>query len=168
MPGKTGLRTEGRAQSSWLSPHSLVLSPHGSVPTAQSSSLSPRTLNQAGFTFVEIMIVLVVIGILVTLATPSFTTSVQRAREAALRENLFILRDVIDQHYADHGTYPPALEVLVEKRYLRKVPKDPITGLENTWLLVADTDEHGVEAGIFDVKSGSDQAAMDGTLYNTW
>ncbi len=114
------------------------------------------------------MIVLVVIGILVTLATPSFTTSVQRAREAALRENLFILRDVIDQHYADHGTYPPVLEVLVEKRYLRKVPKDPITGLENTWLLVADTDEHGVEAGIFDVKSGSDQAAMDGTLYNTW
>jgi len=128
----------------------------------------PSTMNQRGFTFVEIMIVLVVIGILVTLATPSFTTSVQRAREAALRENLFILRDVIDQHYADHGTYPPALEVLVEKRYLRKVPKDPITGLENTWLLVADTDEHGVEAGIFDVKSGSDQAAMDGTLYNTW
>ncbi len=125
-------------------------------------------MNQQGFTFVEIMIVLVVIGILVTLATPSFTTSVQRAREAALRENLFVLRDVIDQHYADHGTYPPALEVLVEKRYLRKIPKDPITGVENTWLLVPDTDEHGVEAGIFDVKSGSDQAAMDGSLYNTW
>src|SRR3970282_1124946 len=117
IPGKTGLRTEGRAQSSSLSPHSLVLSPHGSVPraqrsvlTAQSSSLSPLTPHQAVFTFVEIMIVLVVIGILVTLAPPSFTTSVQRAREAALRENLFVLRDVIDQHYADNGTYPPALE----------------------------------------------------------
>lgn len=139
IPGRTGLRFEVRGR-----------------------------LGEGGFTFVEVMIALVVIGILITLATPSFTTSVQRAREAALRENLFILRDVIDQHYADHGTYPPALEVLVEKRYLRKIPKDPITGLDNTWLLVPDTDEHGAEAGIFDVKSGSDQAAMDGTLYNTW
>ena len=145
-----------------------VLSPHSSVLTAQSSVLSPRTLTQAGFTLVEVMIVLVVIGILVTLATPSFTTSVHRAREAALRENLFVLRDVIDQHYADNGTYPPALEALVEKRYLRKVPKDPITGSETTWVLVPDTDEHGVEAGIFDVKSGSDQIAMDGTVYNSW
>ena len=142
-----GLRTEGRAQSSWF---------------------SPRALDEGGFTFVEVMIVLVVIGILVTLATPSFTTSVHRAREAALRENLFVLRDVIDQHYADNGTYPPALEALVEKRYLRKIPKDPITGSESTWTLVPDTDEHGVEVGIFDVKSGSDQAAMDGTVYNAW
>ncbi|HZX60990.1 MAG TPA: type II secretion system protein G, partial [Candidatus Methylomirabilis sp.] len=61
------------------------------------------------------MIVLVIIGILVTLAQPSFTTSVQRAREAALKENLFVMRDVIDQHYADHGEYPPSLEVLIEK-----------------------------------------------------
>ena len=128
----------------------------------------PSTMNQQGFTFVEVMIVLVVIGILVTLATPSFTTSVHRAREAALRENLFVLRDVIDQHYADNGTYPPALEALVEKRYLRKIPKDPITASETTWILVPDTDEHGVEVGIFDVKSGSDQPAMDGTVYNTW
>jgi general secretion pathway protein G len=125
-------------------------------------------LDPRGFTFVEVMIVLVVIGILVTLATPNFTTSVHRAREAALRENLFVLRDVIDQHYADHGAYPPALEALVEKRYLRKIPKDPITGSESTWVLVPDTDEHGVEVGIFDVKSGSDQLATDGTLYNTW
>jgi len=125
-------------------------------------------LDPGGFTFVEIMIVLVVIGILVTLATPSFTMSVQRAREATLRENLFIFRDVIDQHYADHGTYPPTLEALVEKRYLRKVPKDPVTGSETTWVLVHDTDEQGVEAGIFDIKSGSDQAGMDGTAHNTW
>ena len=133
-----------------------------------SMNYEPSTMNQQGFTFVEVMIVLVVIGILVTLATPSFTTSVHRAREAALRENLFVLRDVIDQHYADHGTYPPALEALVEKRYLRKIPKDPITASETTWILVPDTDEHGVEVGIFDVKSGSDQPAMDGTVYNTW
>jgi len=146
-----------------------VLSPHSSVLiTAQSSVLSPGTLGQRGFTFVEIMIVLVIIGILVTLAQPSFTTSVQRAREAALKENLFVMRDVIDQHYADHGEYPPSLEVLIEKRYLRKVPKDPITGTEATWVLVHDQNEDGMEAGIFDIKSGSDQAAMDGTAYNSW
>jgi len=145
IPGRTGLRTEGRGLGSGV-----------------------RTLGERGFTFVEVMIVLVVIGILVTLATPSLTTSVHRAREAVLRENLFVLRDVIDQHYADQGAYPPTLEVLVEKRYLRKIPKDPITGSETTWVLVPDTDEHGVEAGIFDVKSGSDQIAMDGTVYNSW
>ena len=127
-----------------------------------------RTLNEKGFTFIEIMIVLVIIGILVTLAQPSFTTSVQRAREAALKENLFVMRDVIDQHYADHGEYPPSLEVLIEKRYLRKVPKDPITGTEATWVLVHDQNEDGMEAGIFDIKSGSEQAAMDGTTYNSW
>lgn len=166
-PGKRGLRFEVRGLRT-------LRQAQGSEPSrttegrAQSSALSPGTLDVRGFTFVEVMIVLVVIGILVTLAVPSFTTSVHRAREAALRENLFILRDVIDQHYADHGTYPPALEVLVEKRYLRKIPKDPITGSESTWILVPDTDEHGVEAGIFDVKSGSDQSAMDGTVYNTW
>jgi len=150
------------AKDSVPSPHSSVLT------TAQSSVLSPRKLNEKGFTFIEIMIVLVIIGILVTLATPSFTTSVQRAREAALKENLFVMRDVIDQHYADHGEYPPSLEVLIEKRYLRKVPKDPITGTEATWVLVHDQNEDGMEAGIFDIKSGSEQAAMDGTTYNTW
>jgi len=151
------------------SPRSKVQGPKsGKEPPSLTLDVGRWTLDQAGFTFVEIMIVLVVIGILVTLATPSFTTSVHRAREAALRENLFVLRDVIDQHYADHGTYPPALEALVEKRYLRKIPKDPITASETTWILVPDTDEHGVEVGIFDVKSGSDQAAMDGTVYNTW
>jgi len=157
------------AKDSVLTPHASVLIARRSVlMTAQSSVLSPRKLNQDGFTFIEIMIVLVIIGILVTLAQPSFTTSVQRAREAALKENLFVMRDVIDQHYADHGEYPPSLEVLIEKRYLRKVPKDPITGTEATWVLVHDKNEDGMEAGIFDIKSGSDQAAMDGTTYNTW
>ena len=164
-PGRT-------VTSSRFTVHGSRLGIFGKKQTSERQRLSVNcelsTVNQAGFTFVEVMIVLVVIGILVTLATPSFTTSVHRAREAALRENLFVLRDVIDQHYADNGTYPPALEALVEKRYLRKIPKDPITGSESTWILVPDTDEHGVEVGIFDVKSGSDQAAMDGTVYNTW
>lgn len=114
------------------------------------------------------MIVLVILGILVTLAQPSFSTSVHRAREAALSENLFILRDVLDQYYADHGEYPPTLEALVEMRYLRKIPKDPTTGSVTTWVLVHDTNAEGVEEGIFDIKSGSDLIAMDGTSYADW
>ena len=125
-------------------------------------------MNQSGFTFVEIMIVLVIIGILLTLAQPSFSTSVQRAREATLQENLFIFRDVIDQYFADHDEYPPTLEALVEARYLRKIPKDPTTGSDATWLLVYATNEEGVEEGIFDVKSGSESSALDGTPYGDW
>ena len=165
IPGRTVHGSGFRVQGSGIT--GLRRSPPVSA-LCPSMNYEPSTMNQVGFTFVEVMIVLVVIGILVTLATPSFTTSVHRAREAALRENLFVLRDVIDQHYADQGAYPPTLDVLVEKRYLRKIPKDPITGLETTWVLVPDTDEHGVEVGIFDVKSGSDQLAMDGTVYSTW
>ncbi len=128
----------------------------------------PSTLNQGGFTFVEIMIVLAVIGILVTMAQPSFSTSVWRAREATLQEDLFIFRDVIDQYYADQEEYPPTLEALVENLYLRKIPKDPITGAHDTWLVVYATNELGEEEGIFDVKSGSDMIATDATPYAEW
>lgn len=151
------------------SPRSEVQSPKSKgLLRLLTSDIGHRTLDERGFTFVEIMIVLVVIGILVTLAQPSFSTSVQRAREAALQENLFILRDVIDQYFADHGEYPPSLEELVEQRYLRKIPKDPITASDTTWLLVYATNEDGVEEGIFDVKSGSESTAFDGTPYGDW
>lgn len=149
-----GRRIRAQIRRLWVQKHTL--------------NHEPSTLNQRGFTFVEIMIVLVIIGILVTLAQPSFSTSVQRAREAALLENLFILRDVIDQYFADHGEYPPSLEALVEQRYLRKIPKDPITASDTTWLLVYATNDDGVEEGIFDVKSGSESIAFDGTTYGDW
>jgi general secretion pathway protein G len=114
------------------------------------------------------MIVLVVVGILVTMAQPNFSTSVWRAREATLKEDLFIFRDVIDQYYADNGEYPPTLEALVEMRYLRKIPKDPITGADDTWLAVYAVNELGEEQGIFDIKSGSDLVGLDGTPYQEW
>jgi len=151
------------------SPKFNVQSPKSRKPgTFRSSDIGHQTLDSRGFTFIEIMIVLVVIGILLTMAQPSFTTSVKRAREATLQENLFILRDVIDQYFADHGEYPPSLEALVEQRYLRKIPKDPITTSDTTWLLVYATDEDGMEQGIFDVKSGSEHTGMDGTAYGDW
>ncbi len=121
-----------------------------------------------GFTLIELLIVITIIGILVTLAQPSYQRAVTSAKEATLKEDLFILRDVIDQYYADNVKYPQALNDLVERRYLRRVPKDPITGSAETWALVYFTDEQGQQNGILDVRSGSEAIALDGTRYSDW
>ena len=121
-----------------------------------------------GFTLIELMIVITIIGILITLAQPSYNRAVTAAKEAALKENLFILRDVIDQYYADNAKYPPSLADLAEKKYIRRVPKDPVTGSAETWTLVYFTDEQGQQQGIFDLKSGSEAIGLDGTRYNEW
>ncbi len=114
------------------------------------------------------LIVVTIIGILVTLAQPSFHRAVTAAKEATLKENLFILRDVIDQFYADNTKYPTALTELVEKGYIRQVPKDPFTGSVESWVIVPATDENGQQVGVFDVKSGSDGTARDGSRYSDW
>lgn len=124
--------------------------------------------DRRGFTFIEMLIVVAIIGILATIALPSFQMGVMKAKEAALKENLFILRDVIDQYYADQEKYPPGLEELVEKRYLRRVPVDPITGKSDTWAFVFATDEQGQENGIVDVHSGSEQVGLNGLPYREW
>ncbi len=123
-----------------------------------------RIKSQGGFTILELMVVLVIIGILLTLAEPSFQRSVVKAREAALKQNLFTMRDVIDQYRADRGTYPPSLEDLKSAGYLRQIPVDPITRSEGSWQLILDQ----TDGGIFDVHSGSDLVAMNGTPYNVW
>ena len=122
----------------------------------------------SGFTLIELLIVISIIGILVTLAQPHYQRAVTAAKEATLKEDLFILRDVIDQYYADNGKYPMSLENLVEKRYIRRIPKDPITGSAETWNLVYFTDEQGQQNGIFEVRSGSEAIALDGTRYSDW
>ena len=121
-----------------------------------------------GFTLIELLIVITIIGILITLAQPSYNRAVTAAKEATLKENLFILRDAIDQYYADNAKYPPALGDLAEKKYIRRVPKDPVTGSAETWVLVYFTDEQGQQQGIYDVKSGSEAIGLDGTRYNEW
>jgi len=129
-----------------------------------------RPLRRAacGFTLIEILIVVMIIGILVTLAQPSFHRAVSSAKEATLKENLFVLRDVIDQYYADNGKYPQALTDLVEKGYIRRIPKDPLTGSTESWVLVQATDEQGQQAGVYDVRSGSEGVAGDGSKYSDW
>lgn len=124
--------------------------------------------DRRGFTFVEMLIVVSIIGILATIALPSFQLAVAKAKEAALKENLFVLRDVIDQYYTDQEKYPPSLAELVEKRYLRRVPVDPITGKSDSWTFVYLTDEQGQENGIVDVHSGSEQMGLNGVPYTEW
>ena len=91
-----------------------------------------------GFTLLELMIVVSIIGILATLAVPSYQSSVVKAKEAALRQDLSTLRDVLDQHKADQGKYPPSLSALVGTGYLRGIPKDPFTGATTTWQEISD------------------------------
>ena len=124
--------------------------------------------DRGGFTFVEMLIVVSIIGILATIALPSFQTAVTKAKEATLKENLFVLRDVIDQHYADQEKYPATLDELVEKRYLRRVPVDPITRRSDSWTFEYATDEQGQENGITDVRSGSEQVGLNGAPYREW
>lgn len=125
-----------------------------------------RSGDRRGFTLLELMIVVTIIGILTTIAVPSFQWAGRRAREAVLKENLFSLRDTIDQHFADKGSYPSTLNDLVSAGYLRRVPDDPITKSSSTWTTVPPPD--GESSGIFDVHSGAPGTGSDGTAYADW
>ncbi len=122
----------------------------------------------AGFTLLELMIVVTIIGILATISQPMYRNAVTKAREAALQENLFVMRDAIDKYYADNEKYPESLEDLVNKKYIRRVPKDPIPGSSATWVVVQETDDKGQPGGISDVKSSSEAVGTDGRKYSEW
>ncbi len=110
------------------------------------------------------MIVVTIVGILATMAVPSYHASVLRAREAALRQDLFTMRDVLDQHRSDKGVYPDGLDDLVAAGYLRALPVDPFTRSSSTWQEIVEP----TESGIFDVYSGSDLVGSNGVPYNQW
>jgi len=125
-----------------------------------------KTRNQKGFTLIEMMIVLAIMSILATIATPNMQRYIVRAREASLRETLFVFRDVIDQHYSDQGKYPGSLQELVKMKYIRSIPIDPITGSSSTWIVTPPEGEE--KGGVYDVHSGSDRVSLDGEPYNEW
>ena len=124
-------------------------------------------MRRRGFTLIELLLVLLVVALLASLVTPVVTGGVQRARESTLKEDLYALRKAIDDYYADTGNYPSELEELVKKRYLRRIPTDPVTEKRDTWILVRSEDDKSGK-GILDVRSGSQDKASDGSYFKDW
>ena len=134
------------------------------------------TPRQSGFTLIELIVVVAIIGILATIAVPAMRTAPMRAKESALREDLFTLRSCLDQFHADRGRYPTTLDELVSMGYLRSVPVDPETNSKDTWVVVyeevapdqQDNSQQQTGPGIIDIHSGSDGTALDGTKLADW
>ena len=129
-----------------------------------------RRRGATGFTLIELITVVALIGVLSAIALPNYRVALIQSREAVLRENLFRMRDLIDQYYVDKGQYPPSIETLVEEGYLRKLPEDPFTR-SSDWTPVyaePDPDRPGEQPGVYDVKSTSELVALAGTPYSEW
>ena len=130
-----------------------------------------RNGRRAGYTLIELIIVMAIISILISVAVPFYTKSIQRTKETVLKQNLFNLRTVIDEYTFDKKAAPQQLEDLVREGYLRAVPVDPITGSDRTWELVIEDSlmsADQTQPGIFDVRSGSDARSLEGTIYSEW
>ena len=139
------------------------------VPRTQNGS--PVSRREWGFTLIELMIVMTIISILLAVAVPIYQKSIIRAKESVLHNNLFTLRQMIDEYTVDKGHAPQALDDLVSDGYLRQVPVDPMTGNNQSWKpIMEDTPVGGDNQppGIFDVKSGAEGNGLDGTPYSDW
>jgi general secretion pathway protein G len=130
-----------------------------------------RIRRSSGFTLIELLVVMMIIVILAGTGLALYSNSVKKAHEAALKQDLFLMREALDQYYADKNKYPASLEALVDEKYLRGVPKDPFTNSTDTWQVELSEPEPGnplAEPGVFNVKSGAEDTAIDGSLYSEW
>jgi general secretion pathway protein G len=123
-------------------------------------------MKRSGFTLIELLVVLAIIATLLTIAVPRYYSSLDKSKEAVLKENLYQLRDAIGKYYADRGKYPESLQALATDKYLRSVPLDPVTDSATTWIVVAPEDPQ--KGAVFDVKSGAQGKAIDGSEFSTW
>jgi len=122
--------------------------------------------SRPGFTLIELLVVMAIIAVLLTLAVPRYFGSMDKSKEAVLKEDLFQLRDAIGKYYGDKGKYPESLEALATEKYLRKVPVDPLTESATTWVVVAPEDPQ--KGAVYDVKSGAQGKASDGSVFSEW
>ena len=121
----------------------------------------------SAFTLIELLVVMSIIALLLALAMPRYMNSTEKAREAVLMENLTRMRSAIDQFHADQGRFPDRIEELIEKKYLRGIPSDPITESNATWVVVPPP-EKSAPGKIFDIRSGASGTARDGRAYADW
>ena len=121
---------------------------------------------RAGFTLIELLVALAIIALLLSLVVPRYFGSLTRADEAVLKENLYLMRDAIDKHFADTGRYPASLDELAAKKYIRAVPTDPFTQTQTTWVVVPPADPQ--LGAVYDVRSGAKSSARDGRPYEQW
>jgi general secretion pathway protein G len=130
-----------------------------------------RMRGARGFTLIELLVVISLIALLAAMATVQYRNSVRRGQEAVLKQDLFAMRDAIDQYYADKNKYPSSLDALVSDGYLRKIPEDPITKSADTWQTVPaepDPSNPSSEPGVYDVKSGAPGQSLDGSNFSDW
>jgi general secretion pathway protein G len=120
----------------------------------------------SGFTLIELLVTMTIVALLLSLAVPRYFVHIERTKEVVLRENLHQVRDAIDKFYGDNGRYPDALADLVTRKYLRRIPPDPITDSDATWVVVAPADPS--QGRVADLRSGAKGSGRDGTPYNTW
>lgn len=125
-----------------------------------------RTHLRSGFTLIELMVTLAILATILTLAVPHYFGNVDATRESVLHEDLYLLRDAIDKHFSDTGKYPDTLDDLVTARYLRKIPKDPITEKFDSWVISPPLDP--ALGAVFDVHSGAPGKGRDGTVFKEW
>ncbi len=119
-----------------------------------------------GFTLIELLVVMAIIALLLSIAAPRYFSSVDKSKEAVLRENLRMTRQALDKYFGDNGKYPDTLDDLVAKKYLRSLPVDPVSGDGTAWIIVPpDNPDKG---GIFDIRSGAPGNGLDGTAYKDW
>lgn len=125
-----------------------------------------RMQHRNGFTLIELLVTMTIIALLLSIVTPRFFHSVTKAEEAVLKQDLALMRESLDKYHADTGAYPDTLDDLVSRKYLRKLPVDPITQSSTTWILIPTS---GTEKGaIYDIRSGAPGNARDGSAYADW
>jgi general secretion pathway protein G len=139
---------------------------HTTLPASLKQALPRRSSKKTGFTLIELLVVLAIVALLLTLAVPRFFPSIDSAKDTILRDNLRNTRAVIDQFYADTGRYPDSLEQLVEKKYLRALPVDPVADSNTAWILVPPEDT--TKGALYSIRSGAPGNDRTGKPYAEW